>query len=101
MDALKAVERAKEMVKERAGPILGNDLIPRIPGGAAIRAKTIARSALHLAVTNVLIERKIVNADMCLWMKMTSASAMHGRRSVIEKVAYLMHCHPRGSKDLS
>ena len=93
MAAPKAVGRVKEKVKERAGQIPESDLIPLILDKAAIRARTIVLNASPSAATNVLIERKIANVDMSLWMTMINVSAMHGKRSAIAKAECLIQCH--------
>ena len=93
MDALKAVGRAKEKVKERAGQIPESDLIPRILDEAVIRTRTIAPNASRSAATNVLTERKIANVDMSLWMTMINVSAMHGKPSAIARAECLIQCH--------
>ena len=93
MDAPKAVGRAKEKVKERAGQIPESDLIPLILDKAAIRARTIVLNASPLAGGNALIERRIASVAMFLSMTMIDVSAMHGKQSAIARAGCLIQCH--------
>ena len=96
-----SVDEEKAKIKTDLNPAGELTLQNRERVVAEIKAKIIALNALRSSGINVHTARKIASAVMYLWMRTTSASAMHGKQNVIAKADCHMHNHQQESKDQS
>ena len=103
-DAQRAEEKEKERVRigvvQIAVRFHGNALIPR-QVKAVTRPRTVARSAMLIAVASARIATRIAIAAMHHWTMKIARSVMHMRRSAIEKARCLMPCRHQTNVALS